>query len=57
METKIVQKNIDCPVCKVKINWKPSNVPNKFSGRCPKCGMGFIDNKGMIMSVPEFSKK
>lgn len=57
MATKIVQKNIDCPICHIGINWKHTNVSGILRGNCPKCGMGFIDNNGMIVSDPKFSKK
>ena len=57
MSTKIIQKNIDCPICHIGINWKHTNVSGILRGICPKCGMGFIDNNGMIVSDPKYSKK
>jgi len=50
-------RNIDCPVCHIGINWKLTNVSNILRGNCPKCGMGFIYNNGMIVSDPKISKK
>lgn len=57
MATKIIQKEINCPVCHIGITWKHTNVSGVLRGHCPKCEMGFIDNNGMIISDPKFSKK
>ena len=53
----IQQKNINCPVCHTEINWKLTNVSGILRGTCPKCGMGFIYNKGLIVSDPKPVKK
>jgi len=55
--TELKQKNIDCPVCHVGINWKHTNISGILRGFCPNCGMGFIDNNGMIINDPKISKK
>ena len=45
----LIKKKHNCPVCQVELRWTPTNLPCIFIGSCPKCGMEFTYNKGLIV--------
>lgn len=57
VKNSMSSKAMGCPMCKVPIEWEETDKSNVLRGTCPKCGMGFTNMNGTIVSDPKFSKK